>query len=273
MGHAVIERLPERVRTPAVARAATSPSAVLLAGAGMSAAILGGLPVAAAALVGGAAWALRVALAVPRGTKGERINPSALRQPWRNFVRDALRARAQFADTARQARAGPLRDRLGELGSRLDTVLQECWRIARHGHMLDSALRHLDVDAIERELDDIRAERRAAGGEARRALERAEEAVQAQLASAQRIGRISADARNRLRLLNAQLDEAVARALELSLHTGDSADLRPLSADVETLVGELESLRQALEETTAAGMATTGLDAGEAGGRLRRTRG
>jgi hypothetical protein len=41
----------------------------------------------------------------------------------------------------------------------------------------------------------------------------------------------------------------VARGVELSLRTADSADLSPLSADVDSLVGELESLRQALEET------------------------
>lgn len=247
-----MERLPDRVRTPAVARAATSPSAVLLAGAGMAAGILAGLPVAAAAVAGGAAWALRVALAVPRREKGARVDPYALRPPWRHFVKDALRARARFADTARQARPGPLRDRLEELGGRIDTVVEECWRIARQGHALDSALRHLDVDAIQRELDDLRAEMGATGGQGRRELERAEEAVQAQLASARRIATVATEARTRLRLLNAQLDEAVARALELSLQTADSADLRPLSADVETLVGELESLRQALEETSAA---------------------
>ena len=50
-------------------------------------------------------------------------------------------------------------------------------------------------------------------------------------------------------MLNAQLDEAVARAVELSVNTTDVSALGPLSQDVESLVGELETLRQALDET------------------------
>ena len=57
------------------------------------------------------------------------------------------------------------------------------------------------------------------------------------------------DASDRLRVLNAQLDEAVARAVELSVQADDVSDISPLTDDVESLVGELESLRQGLEET------------------------
>ena len=63
---------------------------------------------------------------------------------------------------------------------------------------------------------------------------------------------MSRDAGTRLRVLNAQMDEAVARAVELSVTAADGSDLSPLSADVESLVGELESLRLALEETASA---------------------
>ena len=56
----------DRFFTPPVARAITSPSGILLAGAGASAAILAGLPIAAIAGLGAAAWAARVAVAVPR---------------------------------------------------------------------------------------------------------------------------------------------------------------------------------------------------------------
>lgn len=248
----MIERLPERVRTPAVARAATSPSAVLLAGAGISAAILGGLPVAAAGVVGALAWAGRVALAVPRVRGQDRVDPSKVAEPWRAFVRSALGARARFAKTVRRARPGPLHDRLADLGRRLDQGVSECWRIARQGDALESALDQLDVGSIEAQLAELQAEKRGATGAEAHALARAEDAMRSQLASAQRIERVSREARNRLRVLNAQLDEAVARAVELSLQAGDSGELRPLSDDVDSLVGELESLRQALEDTTAA---------------------
>jgi hypothetical protein len=74
--------------------------------------------------------------------------------------------------------------------------------------------------------------------------------LQSQLGSADRIQKVAYDARDRLRVLNAQMDEAVARAVELSLKATDIAALGGLSQDVESLVVELESLRQALDETS-----------------------
>src|SRR5688572_23878366 len=70
----VIARLPERVRTRAVAEAVVSPSAILLAGAGTAIGIATGLgPLAL--IAGAAAWAARVAMAVPRRPAGEKIDP------------------------------------------------------------------------------------------------------------------------------------------------------------------------------------------------------
>ena len=63
------------------------------------------------------------------------------------------------------------------------------------------------------------------------------------------------DTRDRLRLLNARLDEAVARAYELSVQASDVADLSGLGDDVDGLVLEMEALRQGLEE--AGGQAAT----------------
>ena len=253
----MLERLPQPLRTPAVARAVTSPSAVLLAGAGTAGAILAGLPLAGAAVVGAVAWAARVALAVPRTPAGERIHPRAVRQPWRHFVQDALQAEARFEQTVARAREGPLRDHLEELGRRLHHGVLECWRIARHGDALGNALDQLDVPAVHRELSELQAEKRRAEGPARASLERAERSMQAQLASVERMAGVWHDAQSRLRALNAHLDEAVARAVELSLTGGGRGDLQPLSAEVDSLVEELESLRQALEETSGPPGATT----------------
>lgn len=256
----MLERLPERARTPAVARAVTSPSAVLLAGAGTSLAILGGLPLAAAAVVGVLAWGARVAMAVPRGPREERIDPFTVGEPWRHFVADALQARAKFEQVVERSRSGPLRDRLQALGERLDHGVRECWRIARQGDGLHAALAHLDVAQVRRELAEVEDElERCPPGE-RSSLERAQASVRSQLASAERIERVSRDAGSRLRLLNAQMDEAVARAVELSVTASDGSDLSPLSADVESLVGELESLRLALEETASATRPNADLD-------------
>jgi len=83
------------------------------------------------------------------------------------------------------------------------------------------------------------------------------EALQAQVLSAQRLGTVAQDARSRLELLNARLDEAVARAVELSLSAEDAAALTGLGGDVDSLVGEMESLRSALDEVGRAGRGAT----------------
>ncbi|MDQ3974558.1 MAG: hypothetical protein M3276_09545, partial [Actinomycetota bacterium] len=75
------------------------------------------------------------------------------------------------------------------------------------------------------------------------------QALAAQLESTERIAAVARDTRDRLRLLDARLDEAVARAVELSLRAGDPIELGGLGDDVDSLVGEMETLRQALEET------------------------
>ncbi|HSH58430.1 MAG TPA: hypothetical protein VK988_02090, partial [Acidimicrobiales bacterium] len=88
-------------------------------------------------------------------------------------------------------------------------------------------------------------------GASRASLDRAEEAIRVQLASVERLARVARDTRSRLRALDAQLDGAVAQAVELSVSSGDTSQLSPVAADVESVVGELESLRQALAETSA----------------------
>ena len=253
----MIERLPDRIRTPAVARAVTSPSAVLLAGAGMSAAILGGLPIAAAAVVGGLAWAARVAFAVPRRPAGDRIDAFRVGEPWRGFVIDAQQAQTRFERTVSRMRPGPLKERLGDVGRRLAEGVLESWRIAQQGDALQGAFQQLDVRQVQMELAELRGERKGVGRNDPRArsLERAEAALESQLASAERIRDVARDAADRLRVLNAQLDEAVARAVELSVRGVDSSEISPLTDDVDNLVSELEALRQGLEET--GGTATT----------------
>jgi hypothetical protein len=255
----VLERLPENVRTPAVARAVVSPSAVLLAGAGTAAAILGGLPLAAAAGIGALAWAVRVAFAVPRRKPGEKVDAFRVGEPWRKYVLDAQQAKARFDRTVKRTRSGPLKERLGGIGSRLEDGVNECWRIAQQGDQLVGAFRQLDVRNTERELADLQQDLLAAKGDADRtqSLHRAIKAVEAQLASAERIRDVAEDASDRLKLINAQLDEAVARAVELSVGGHDVGDLRPLTDDVDNLVGELEALRQGMEETGDAAQGMT----------------
>jgi hypothetical protein len=237
--------LRDRLLTPQVARAITSPSGIVLAGAGASAAILAGLPIAAAAGVAAAAWVARVVFSVPRAGR-ERIDPFALGEPWRHFVREALQAQARYRQAVGAMRPGPLRERLEDIGRRIDTGVRECWRIARHGHALEKGLRALDAGSVQRQLEslDDGADRWADSASASRTAD----ALRAQLSSAERMASVAGEARDRLRLLDARLDESVARAIELSISAGDSGEAQVLGTDVDSLVSELESLRTALEE-------------------------
>jgi hypothetical protein len=221
----------------------TSPLAILLAGAGAAAGILvgGGIPLAVG--LGAAAWTGRVVAAVPRGERREDINPMSLRDPWRRFVQDALQAKERFAKAVKAARAGPLRDRLAQIDDRVDTGVDECWRVAQRGQELTDARRRIDTSEAVVELQELT----AAGPPSSPALQQTVRALEAQLASAQRMDAVIVDARDRLRLLDARLDEAVVRAIELSVQAGDVTELAGLGDDVDAVVDEMEALRQGLE--------------------------
>lgn len=247
--------LRDRFFTPPVARAITSPAGILALGAGASAGILAGAGLLGAVALGVLGWATRVGLAIPRSPRTARIDPFTLSVPWRLYVTDALQARTRFRESVDSAREGPMRDRLREIQSRVDTGVEEVWRIARQGHDLVDARRRVDPDSIRRDLAASQAnlgQPWAAGS----AQERTIESLRAQLATAERIERVIADADSQLRLLNARLDEAAARTIELSVQAHNVDELGGLGDDVDAMVAEMEALRQAIEET--GGRAATG---------------
>ncbi|MEZ5144375.1 MAG: hypothetical protein R2726_17940 [Acidimicrobiales bacterium] len=243
-------RFRDRFYTRPVARAMTSPLGIVLAGAGAAAGIAIGLPIIAAAGIGVAAWAARVAAAIPKGFDADGIDPFDLQDPWRTFVWQAKRARRHFNEAVRQSKEGPLRDRLGEIGDRVTTGVEECWRVARSGQALTDARARIDVASITKQLTDLTYGAGAQqAADPTSALGQTVEALQSQLATAKRLDEVIADTRDRLRLLDARLDEAVTRAIELAARVHETDDLTGLSADVESVVGEMESLRVALTET------------------------
>jgi len=266
----MIERLPEGARTPAVARAIMSPSGILLAGAGMSAGILAGIGVPAAVVVGVLVWGGKVAYTVMKGRpRTERIEPFTIQDPWRTFVMHAQSTAQRFDDAVHQCSPGPLRERLAEVGGRVQAGLREAWAIAKRGNALDNAVTSLDIEGIRRQLAQAQRGGGGAGGDNQEAIVRS---LQNQLDSAQRLASVAQDARDRLQRLNAELAEAVARAVELSMSAADIGAVQPLGSDVENVVGELEALRQALEETGGQpGQAGTsgGGGGGGSGGRFR----
>ena len=221
----------------------------LVAGGAGGALVLSGLVEGTAVAVGAGAVALVSAAGAAvwrsrrRGPRAARIDPFAVGEPWRQYVRGALQAQARYARTVAGVAAGPLRERLEEVGRRLDQGVAECWRVAQRGDALDDAVSALDVP---RARSRLAAEEAAGDGEVAGSL-------RAMLAAAERMAEVAAQTRERLRVLEARLDQAVATAVELSLRAATTADAGRLGSDVDHLVDDLEALRAALEETDAIG--------------------
>jgi len=231
----------DRFFTPKVAQAMMSPLGIVAAGAGMAVAVVVGAPLVAAVGVGALAWGGRVLASVPRDAAGEKPQPERLSEPWRSYATSAQQAKRRFEQVVAGVTAGPLRDRLQRLSERLDDGIDESWRIARRGHELVNAIGQIDTASAAAEL----AELRRSGDAGRGAGVGTAQALEAQLASADRLTALADRSRDRLRLLDARFDELLARTVEVSVGAGDTAGL---GDDVDELVNELESLRVAMEE-------------------------
>ncbi|MSO78048.1 MAG: hypothetical protein EXQ79_00385 [Acidimicrobiia bacterium] len=244
-----LDALPESWKSRKTGDAITAPSAILLAGAGAAAGIIGGLAVLPVVGIAAAAWLVRVATLLPRRAAGERIDPMSISDPWRGFVRDALDAQRRYRKAVSTAKPGPMRERLVEIGERIDAGVSECWRVSRRGDALVDAIGNLDVIGARKDLEDAK---QGASNEARKATV---EALQAQVDTADRLIDVAQDAQDRTRLLNARLDEAVARAVELAIRADDVGELGGLGGQVDDLVSEMESLRVALDEVSGTAQA------------------
>jgi len=248
---------------PAAAKAAVSPSALALAGGGVAVGLVVGLPIVLAAAIGAGLWGIRVgvgaAVAAARRNAAHRpepMDPYAVAEPWRTFVREALTADAKFDQAVARCRPGPLRDRLGSVSVRVHDGTRECWRVAHLGAALDAAIASVNREAISAQLRRFQQSRPVAplgsqSPDVIRAHEETEAALAAQLQAARRMEATIQRTTDRLRVLTAQLNASVAGAVELSLDGVDSGSARQLSGSVDSVVGELEALRRALEETSA----------------------
>jgi hypothetical protein len=244
----------DRLLTRRGARAIMSPVGIVGGVAAAAIAAVAGLPVWAAALVGVGLWAGNVLRLLLRGPRAERVDPFTLQEPWRRFVQSALQSRARFDEAVGHAPAGPLRDHLGEIAARMQSAVDECWQVAKRGQALVRARRGIDLADVDRQL----AELDTGTGADDPAVTSVVQALQAQRATAERLGVVIERTQRELRVLDARLDEAVARGLELSAHAsadvgaGAGSGLTGLDSDVDGVVSEMEALRQALDEATTA---------------------
>lgn len=234
----------DRFFTPKVARAIMSPLGIVLFGAATAGAILVGLPLLAAPAAGIVAWGANVARAIPRNATPYTADTSMLRDPWLHYVAEARRARTRFDEVIRSMTPGPLQTRLGELATRIEEAVAETNRIATRGNTLSDALGRIDTTTPTAELERLKAEHVGRGMSP--TTQETMRSLQAQIDAGNRIGMAAQQADERLRMLDARYDELVARAVEVSLGTGDSEGL---SDEVDDLVTELEALRLALDET------------------------
>ena len=169
------------------------------------------------------------------------VEPDTLPPVYRAPVVDARRARTQFSDLTSGLADGPLRDRMAELGARVDAGVLAIWRTATQAAAIDRVAATLDPERVTAELKQAR----RSGAD-----DTVVEALQARFASTQRLLNARDGLRDRLPVLEARLATAVARAAELTLagpHVVD-AELAGLEADLESLVVELDALSSATAE-------------------------
>ena len=148
------------------------------------------------------------------------IDPFELRQPWRRPVQEALQAQARYQRAVSGVAAGPLRERLDDVGRRIEEATLECWRVARRGESLEDAVSALDGVGTRAPTD-----------------------VAAKVA----------EAHEQLARLEAALGQAAATAVALSTRNAASTEAAVLGDDVDRLVNDLVALHSALDEVSGRG--------------------
>lgn len=155
---------------------------------------------------------------------------------WAGPVADAVAARQRWAALVDGVRPGPVRDRLEQLGQRLDEGVAAVWDTVLGAVEVERVAATLDVDAVT---DDYkRAKRDPAADPA------LVEALRVRFESVQRVLNAVDGAEDRLRLLDARLGAVVARGAEVVLAAGAGSE--ELGAELDAVVDELGALRGAL---------------------------
>ncbi len=242
-------KLRDRIYNRKVGNAMTGPLGIVCAGGGVAAGLVLGLPIIAAFGLGAVAWAVRVAVAMPRGIDLDGTDPFVLAEPWRSYVWKAKKSRRAFFDAIGQTRQGPLKDRLESIADRIETGVAECWSIAQSGQALAQARSQIDTASVQAELSQINWNPTGVAPTPGSSRAETVSALESQLATAARLDKVIGDTDDKLRLLDARLSEAVTRAIELSARGQQVDEIASLVTDVDSVVSDMESLRLALDET------------------------
>jgi hypothetical protein len=165
------------------------------------------------------------------------VDPAAAPRRFAGVVADALAARRRYREMVAGLPAGAVRDRLAATGERVDAGVSAVWATVVRAGELERLLATLDP---ERVTDEYKRAKRSGSDPA------LEAALAQQFGSVQRLLNALDDTEERLRLLDARLSAAVARAAEVALGGGAGAD--DVGAELDGVVDELSALRAALDE-------------------------
>ena len=245
-----------------LAEALTSPLSLLAAGAvgGVAIAASGPIGLLAGAVVwlGMTGWRVRPRPVSSVRRERDRIDPFTLSEPWRQYVQGAQESQRRFDATVQATSSGAVRDQLESLRSTVADAVLECWKTSKRGAQLAKAFDQLDNRQTTAELSDAQFRVEANHDPSRaQALQETVTALQTQVAAAERLRAGAIGAQDRLRSLDAQLDEIVARTVELSATADDVGAVDAIGADLDRVRMGMEAVRQGLEEVSRIDRGTT----------------
>ncbi len=211
------------------------------------------LLIAAIVVVGGAlAFVLLGKQSTPgpgSNTLSAHIDPFTLQEPWRRYVQSAMQSRRRLDDVVNQRADGPMRDRLADTVRQVDDIVARIWEAAQEGHAISSASRLADLPSLERRISTTETQLADLPDERRGPLESSLGSLRSSVEVGRRLARDRDQASDRLRELNARLDELVIRGIEVSASNVNTTDADTLRAELDSLVVDVEGLRQGLAET------------------------
>ncbi len=260
MGDDATGRLVAKLGPKRLADALTSPTSLLVGG------VVGGVAIAAAGPIGIIAglgtWVAATLLHLRKPAAAMitkvKVDPFTISEPWRRYVQSAQSAQGRFTRAVNETPKGPVQDRMRDIEERINAAVTECWQVSQEGHRLSRAVDQLNVSELGKDVAALKQEQ-ARNSDPTRAsvLEDTMRSLQSQVDGAQRLLNLRTATEDRLRDLDAKLDELVARGVELSV-TGSIVEMDSLGSDVQNVIDEMEALRRAMTETNAIERKTQG---------------